>query len=635
MPLVVRLSISGEEGKSYKTFLEKALHRGAAAGGRRSCSVKLIFIDDNDAPLEIQRIWHFSDSGIYRPQDEQINIYEGVARKPVGPLETTLQENDRVAWFRDYIAENLLPFTQAHFFMFDGEQVSVMAEQEMSSQVRLGIEGLLGIPVLKRLAHDLRDYAEARLKGVNNVSDKTIKKLEFERTRLTSEYNEKTAQLAKIEPDRTILNHERDNLYRELSHFGEGTQALMEEKYEQIKKLENSIENGTSELETLMLKDLALALSGWALRQSVITQLQSEDEFESWEHGKNQGDHNLERFLTSFDTRIQKIRPALTKEQRDSVLENTRSAWASIWYPQPENCPDKYLHSYLNASDRSKVIDRLKDTDQLDASTIADMIDTISENEKKLKNLRDDINRTKIIAPDVDKKRIRLRELDEKIQEHDQQIGVLKREVDARKSEIDSKNKKLSNLTNQLDQAVPSQRRAARANKVAQMVDEIVVQAVPNQIKAIAEAMTKAHRTMAHKKDLVERIAIDEDCNVKLLNSDDMDLRNYDLSAGEKQIFTQALISAVSSVSGRGFPMVIDTPLGRLDVKHRKGVLNHLVQRGHQVILLSTNTEVVGKYLHEIDPHVQKKYLVKFERIGDIGQSSVHEGYFEDSEADA
>jgi len=164
------------------------------------------------------------------------------------------------------------------------------------------------------------------------------------------------------------------------------------------------------------------------------------------------------------------------------------------------------------------------------------------------------------------------------------------------------------------------------------MVDEIVANAVPSQIDAIAAAMTKAHRAMAHKKDLVERIAIDENCDVKLLNSNGMDMRSYDLSAGEKQIFTQALISAVSSVSGRGFPMVVDTPLGRLDIEHRKGVLNHLVQREHQVILLSTNTEVVGEYLREIAPHVQKKYLVHFERVGDIGQSSVRPGYFEETE---
>jgi DNA sulfur modification protein DndD len=127
---------------SYKNFLEKALHRGATAAGRTSCSVKLVFTDENDEPLEIQRIWHFSDSGVYRPQDEEIHIYEGSTRKAVGP--GALQGNDRADWFREYIAENLLPFTLAHFFMFDGEQVSVLAEREMSAQVRAsGSKGFL------------------------------------------------------------------------------------------------------------------------------------------------------------------------------------------------------------------------------------------------------------------------------------------------------------------------------------------------------------------------------------------------------------------------------------------------------------------------------------------------------------
>ena len=120
---------------------------------------------------------------------------------------------------------------------------------------------------------------------------------------------------------------------------------------------------------------------------------------------------------------------------------------------------------------------------------------------------------------------------------------------------------------------------------------------------------------------------------MKLLNSHGIDVRAYDLSAGEKQIFTQSLISAVSSVSGRSFPMVIDTPLGRLDTEHRKRVLNHLAKRECQVILLSTNTEVIGEYLREITPHIQKKYLLNFEQLGEIGQSTAKVGYFEDCEA--
>lgn len=633
LPLIARSPFSGTDKErlatSYKNFLEKALHRGAIGAGRTSCSVKLIFNDDDNESLEIQRIWHFSDSGAYRPQDEEIHIYVGSTRKAIGP--GALQGNDRADWFREYIAENLLPFTLAHFFMFDGEQVSVLAEREMSAQVRAGIEGLLGIPVLKQLAKDLRSYAEVRRKESPNVSNKTIERLELERHHLTFELEKKAARLAELEPHRAALKEEQEHLIREMASFGAGSQALLQEQFEQIKKYERSIEDGNTQLEDLMMKDLALALSGLSLRENVKARLSSEGVRERWESGKNQGDSNLERFLASVDAGMQAIDPALTGNQREGVLSSARSAWEKLWYPPPENCADEYLHPYLNELERSKVIDRLEEIEELSAPAIVELLNSISANEEALKRLQDEVTRTEAIAPHVDTKRERLTHVGGELQKYDQEIGALRREVASLESQIGQKNTELTKLSGQLNQAAPAARRAARANKVALMVDQIVAQAVPSQIDAIAAAMTKAHRSMAHKKDLVERIAIDENCDVKLLNADGMDLRGYDLSAGEKQIFTQALISAVSSVSGRGFPMVVDTPLGRLDIEHRKGVLNHLVQREHQVILLSTNTEVVGEYLQEISQHVQKKYLISFERVSDIGQSTVRPGYFEES----
>lgn len=635
LPLIARSPFSGG-GKerlatSYNNFLEKALHRGATAAGRNSCSVKLVFVDDDDEPLEIQRIWHFNDSGAYRPQDEEVHIFQGTTRKAVGP--SALQGAERTDWFRDYIAENLLPFTLAHFFMFDGEQVSVLAEREMSAQVRAGIEGLLGIPVLKTLARDLRSYAEVRRKDSPNVSDKTIEKLEFERHQLTFEYEKKSERHAEIEPSLAELKEEREHLTRELASFGAGSQALLQEQFEQIKNYERAIEQGRAQLEDLMMKDIALALSGLRLREALKERLAGEGVRERWENGRSQGDSNLERFISAVDSGMKGINPALSSGQRSAVLESARSAWENLWFPPPDNCADDYLHPYLNEVERAKVIDRLEELDELGAPAIVELLNLIASNEEALRRLHEEVARTEAVAPHADSKRERLSQLNGEIQAFDQETGALKREMSALEAQINQKNTELTKLAGQWDQAKPSMRRAMRALKVASMVDEIVANAVPSQIEAIAAAMTKAHRSMAHKKDLVERIAIDENCDVKLLNADGMDLRGYDLSAGEKQIFTQALIAAVSSVSGRGFPMVVDTPLGRLDIEHRKGVLNHLVQREHQVILLSTNTEVVGEYLREIAPHVQKKYLVHFERVGEIGQSTARPGYFEETEA--
>ena len=634
LPLIARSPFSDagkEQATSYKRFLEKSLHRGAVTAGRTSCSVKLTFIDDDGQPLEIIRIWHFSDSGQYRPQDDEVHIYEGLIRKAVGP--GSLQGNDRENWASKYITKTLLPYTLAHIFLFDGEQLSVLAEREKSAQVRYGIEGLLGIPVLKQLAKDLRTYAGVRRREYTNVSNKILEKLEREHQALSHDCEEKHTRLSEIEPKRNARKRDQDKLIRELSSYGAGSQALLTEQLEKKIDLERVIESKKERLEQLMIKDFALALSGVELRKSVKERLLSERDRERWENGKSQGDINLERFIRSVDSGMNNINPALSAGQREGVLESARCAWEKLWHPPPDNCAEEYLHSFLSERERQNAVECLDKLNELSAPAIVNLLDEIARHESELYRLHDEITRTENIAPHLDEKRNRLERINGEIEGYDQEIGALKREIASLQGQIKQKNAELAKLSGKFDQAIPSARRVNRANKVAQMVDMIVDKAVPSQIKAIADAMTNAHRSMAHKKDLVERITIEENCDVKLLNFEGMDLRDYDLSAGEKQIFTQALLSAVSSVSGRSFPIVIDTPLGRLDIEHRKGVLNHLARRDQQVILLSTNTEVVGAYLHEIEPRVQKKYLVHFEHVGEFGLSTVRPGYFEETEA--
>ncbi len=417
-----------------------------------------------------------------------------------------------------------------------------------------------------------------------------------------------------------------------MASFGAGSQALLQEQFEQIKHYERTVEQGRAELEELLVRDVALALCGTDLRKKLQNRLDSEAVRERWESGKNQGDSNLDRFLGAVDTGMESVAPRLTESQRQGILETARVAWEELWHPPPENCAEEYRHPYLNDLERGKATARLGELNDLGASTIIELLNGIAANEDQLKRLQEEVTRTEAVAPHVDSKRERLSALNGEIQELDQEVGALRREIAALESQINQKNTELTRMAGQWDAAKPAVRRAMRALKVSSMVDEVVAKAVPSQIQAIAKAMTKAHGSMAHKKDLVERIHIDDNCDVQLLNTQGVDIRSYDLSAGEKQIFTQSLISAVSAVSGRGFPMVIDTPLGRLDIEHRKGVLNHLANREHQVILLSTNTEVVGGYLREIAPYVQKKYMLHFERVGDIGRSTARVGYFEDIE---
>ena len=632
-PLIARDPFAGSKREqhidsSYFKFLEKALHQGALEQGRRSCSVKIKFVDDDDV-LEIQRVWHFNDSGKFLPEDEEIQFYRGHARMVQGPPGKFLSVAQRMEWFQDQIAENLLPFTLARFFLFDGEQVSALAETDMSQQVRTGIEGLLGIPVLKQLSTDLRSYVTTRRRETKDISDTKIEELTTEINQLSAQRESNVVRLNEIEPILTRLKSEQTKIMNEIASFGTGSHAQLQELARTISEYEQIVKQNQTQLEDLLVKDIALALCGKQIRENLKIQLKSELTRSHWESGKNQGNENLERFLNSVHIAMKSINPSLSDNQQEEVLNAARVSWEKLWYPPPKNCADEFHHPHLNNVERENVISQLDKLDNLSEPDIVSLLKSINENQELLNRRQEEFVRAEHVGPIVEEKRERMAVINHQVQELNQEEGSIKRANESLESQINSQSAILNRSASQLNEAQPVLRRIKRAIEVASIVDEIVKKAIPSQIQAIADEMTKTYVSMARKKELVERIKIDENCNVQLLNTNDVDVRAYDLSAGEKQIFAQSLISAVSSVSGRGFPMVIDTPLGRLDVAHRKGVLKHLASRKHQVILLSTDSEVVGDYLREVAPYVQKSYLVDFTKVGDIGESTLRVGYFE------
>ena len=84
------------------------------------------------------------------------------------------------------------------------------------------------------------------------------------------------------------------------------------------------------------------------------------------------------------------------------------------------------------------------------------------------------------------------------------------------------------------------------------------------------------------------------------------------MSAGESEIFALSLLQALGDVSNRELPIVIDTPLGRLDYTHRKSIVsNYFHNVSKQVFILSTDTEIDHNLYKEIDPYLNQTFLIK------------------------
>ena len=611
----------------YRQFMKKALNEYELASGRRQCAVELTFFDDESEELiSIKRIWHYNSSGEFLNRNEEIFVYEGTAREPRGPdLDDSREHGQRLEWYQDYIGGKLAPFPLASFFLYDGEQASSLAEVSMEDQVRAGIEGFLGVPILRTLEKDLRQYSAQQIH--ENISGKEIEEKEKDRERLERIIKDQESSLTTGKGELRSLTQRRDMLTREIVGVGVDSQAQLEEQLGLINKYKNKIAEDEESLAKSLIKDIPLALASKRILEKTTRQLKGEKKLESWDDLSQKSSDKLNHFLDRIGLAAREVDPRLNENQISQIVNKAKEIWRHLWLPKPEDCAEGYRHLSLKGSDRDDVLSRFSELEAKSISTITELLDSIERHKIELAKLEADLEKVKS-SPAVEDKRQELSHLQEQIASINRKIGITEHELTGHKGELRDVTTHLAQLVRKKSLAEPSARRANSALVVADMVDHIITTAVPRHVKAIASSMTEAYKAMLHKKDFIERIEVDEKCNVKLYNSRDEDVRSYDLSAGEKQLFTQALIHAVTDSTGKSFPMVIDTPLGRLDEEHRKNILSHMADRDCQIILLSTDTEVVGDYLAEIAPNVCSKYQIIQEPYGDRFGSKAVPGYF-------
>ncbi|UWD49696.1 AAA family ATPase [Clostridioides difficile] len=87
-----------------------------------------------------------------------------------------------------------------------------------------------------------------------------------------------------------------------------------------------------------------------------------------------------------------------------------------------------------------------------------------------------------------------------------------------------------------------------------------------------------------------------------------------EFSSGEKQIYILCLYWALLKSSDIEIPFIIDTPYARIDDTHRNNITSEYFSTiSHQIIILSTNTEIDEKSYKIIKPKLSREYLLEYD----------------------
>ena len=394
-------------------------------------------------------------------------------------------------------------------------------------------------------------------------------------------------------------------------------------------RLNSTVEKQADELQKLLAGDLAIALAGEALREETLARLESEQVREKWESGRIQGAQGLQRFLERLQESLKSVKPPLQEDQLRTILAEAKAAWDALWYPPPSNCADSVLHTHLQGIAREQAAGRLRLAGNISVATLRETLSTLQDSQEKAEAKRREYMSLEANAPAAQEKQAKLATLSEEIGKLREALRSDRTARDAADGNLQARRAELGRYTEAKGRGAVPLRRANLAESVAAMITTLLAEALPTQVEEVAKRMTEAWSAMARKKGLVHRIEITPACEVRLLNKRGEDIRETQLSAGEEQIFTQSLIWAIAEVSGRAFPFVVDTPLGRLDEQHRIGVLEHFTKRDGQVIMLSTDTEIVGQYLDTVRRRVLCAYQLDAKTEDGVTVTTPREGYFE------
>ena len=170
--------------------------------------------------------------------------------------------------------------------------------------------------------------------------------------------------------------------------------------------------------------------------------------------------------------------------------------------------------------------------------------------------------------------------------------------------------------------------KAEYVNKLRPAIEEYESKITKMKIASLEIAVADCFKRIIRKPKFADRVTVDpETFETNLYDKHNQIIPRSDLSSGEKQIFAISMLWGLAKTSGRPLPVVIDTPLGRLDSEHRKNLINnYFPEAAHQVVMLSTDTEVDQELYQDLEPHLSHCYHLVYD--ADTGRTQAENNYF-------
>lgn len=592
--------------KDYKQFLADAINRGTSMV--EGAWVELTFERAIEGELRIytvRRSWRQTSKGI----QETLRVLKD------GDPDTVLADH----WGE--FMESFLPARIAQLFFFDGEQIEAMVEPEaMQATLASAFHNLLGLDLISQLDVDLNTLERRKRIDKRSTADrKRISLLEEEKEKGFKRVEQEKQRLAQINGQ---LSRAREVQRKAEEEFRSKGGNIFQEQ-DQLVKQRESVKQRLDEAQERIRK-LAAGPAPFLMVEALLKETVQEVEAElGREEGRLVAEAEAER-----DKRIlAQIKKQLDTKSLQSVkeaLEQTRVMDAGNHEGEVVFAASREELSGLRHFLSRELPDARRD------------LEAALEEMQCQQAALDDLDRTLSQVPDVDA----IAELQRTLRKAEADVRRLETERDEQEKIVEKAqfeanlktslyNKEVEAHAEDWEAGEHERRILERIPKVKETLSAFQQLVVKRHIGNLESEIRECFQHLMRKPEFIQRVEIDPDSyDVHIKDSEEREVPLGLLSAGERQLLATSILWALGKISGRPVPTIIDTPLGRLDSNHR----THLVERyfpaaSHQVILLSTDEEIVGDYYTKLKPAIQRSYTIDYSPK--TKTSVITEGYLE------
>jgi len=535
-----------------------------------------------------------------------------------------LDDVEKDGW-QDFVKE-IIPLGLSQLFFFDGEKIQKMMSDDSSEELKKSILSLLGLDLVERLQADLKIYRSKFLhEASNNAYAREVEVFEEQKAQVEED-------IRKVNDEKAGLENAIAQLTARIADYRDKIAAQGEGYYRNRVSLEERKRALIHDIDSIKdkLRELAAGLLPVAIAAMHALKLKGQIEAENRQKSSVLLAESLMEKNRELQTRIdapdflQSI--GVTVTALNKIKQQLKDEVSVLFALEANNGTAIEVFGFS----QKQAMEILQAIDKALTAIPAEMAALTDSYEGKFRELQDTVAQLNKV-PDEEF----IQPMYETLDGLNVELGVLtgkRTNFDEQLAELTNSRNELERWIVQLERKIASSyeqdERLHTVLKVERVLAAYHRQLAQQKIYALQEEFTTIFRMLHRKDDMIARVKIDpQTFEVALYDRKDKVISKGSLSSGELEIYAMAMLWALAKTSGQKLPFIVDTPLARLDSKHRDNLVELFFPfASGQMMIFSTNTEVDQQYFDQLRPHIAHAYNLEYCEASK--STVVKEGYF-------